>query len=298
MVDRSAPRLRGRRALSWPLSVLIVLPALAGCTDGTRLPVIGSDRQAESPTVVTVTRGDIISVITLPAQVRAAPPAVLTSPEAGTVESVTGDAIVLVNDEGENVTLRVPAGTRLVAPLVERGDRIPANFPVAQLRLTGFGVVAEIDQTTIYRLYEPPLGARAEISQGPGPFDCPLVSRVPGFNDLAVGPSSEPEAEALPTGPVGPLTVVCVVPADLTVFEGMPAVLALTTADVRDVLTLPVEAVAGTAERGLVLLEGPDGPVEREVVLGPTDGIRIQIVSGVDDDDRVRVPGPDLDGTR
>ena len=97
---------------------------------------------------------------------------------------------------------------------------------------------------------------------------------------------------------MGPLTVVCVVPADLTVFEGMPAVLALTTADVRDVLTLPVEAVAGTAERGLVLLEGPDGPVEREVVLGPTDGIRIQIVSGVDDDDRVRVPGPDLDGTR
>lgn len=282
--------------------MLATLLILTGCTDDAQLPAGASDPPADTPTMVTVTRSDIISVIVLPAQVRAAPPALLTTPEAGRVEDVTDESIVLVNDAGTRITLAPPAGVRLVIPLVERGSRVPANFPVAQLRLAGFGVVAEIDQTTIYRLYDPPIGARAEITQGPGPFDCPLVSSVPGFSDLAAAPPSGESADSTPppvaSEPVGPLTVVCVIPADLTVFAGMPAVLALTTADVRDALTLPVEAVAGTAERGRVLLDGPDGPVEQEVVLGPTDGIRVQIVSGVADGDRVVVPGPDLDGTR
>lgn len=282
--------------------VLLGLVVVASACTGDDLLIDNDGDLGDQRESVVVTRGDIVSVITLSAVVRAAPMAYLTTPYAGLIDGFDNDAVRLTAADGSRLTLAPPSGAELVAPLAEVGQRVPGNFPVAQVRLTGFGLVAEIDETTIYRLYEPPVAARGEISQGPGPFDCPLVSGIPSFADLAGVPPGGDRPGDAPERPSGQiagtaaLSVTCVVPSDLTVFEGMPAILALTTAEVHDVLTLPVEAVAGSAESGTVLLEGSDGIMEQEVSLGPTDGVRIQIIAGLDEGDRVTMPAPDLDG--
>jgi hypothetical protein len=58
---------------------------------------------------------------------------------------------------------------------------------------------------------------------------------------------------------------------------------------------LPLEAIAGVAASGTVLVMAPGRPPEqRRVGLGISDGSRIAIASGLRAGETVRIPGPDL----
>jgi hypothetical protein len=226
---------------------------------------------------VEVARGSIQSVVTLKATVAAAPSGVITSPVAGVVLQ---GALRIKQLNGSVVPVAVPRGATVTKALVTPGQQVPARFPVAEVKAAGFGMVAEVDSASLYRLYTPVLSAKAQVTNGPGPFSCALVSPVPTrtHTDSAT------------------LRVTCLVPADLPVFEGMPGVMALVTAEERDVLTLPLEAVAGSAARGTVNLVRPSGVAQQSVTLGATDGNRIAILDGLAEGDRVTLPAPDLAG--
>jgi hypothetical protein len=226
---------------------------------------------------VEVARGSIQSVVTLKATVAAAPSGVVTSPAAGVVLQ---GALRIKQMNGSVVPVTVPPGATVTKTLVTPGQHVPARFPVAEVKAAGFGMVAEVDPASLYRLYTPVLSAKAQVTNGPGPFSCALVSPVPTRNNTDGAT----------------LRVTCLVPADLPVFEGMPGVMALVTAEERDVLTLPLEAVAGSAARGTVNLVGPGGSTQRAVTLGATDGNRIAILDGLAEGDRVTLPAPDLAG--
>jgi hypothetical protein len=266
------------------VAVLSAVTLVGGCSADSDTDWKGPTGDRGAGATVTVSRTDIVSVVTVPATVRVSPAVELTAPGPGAVTAFQPHSIDFVQG-GHTATVRLPAGLTITRPFVDVGVPVPAHYPIAEARVDGFGLVATADQSVLYRFYSPPRSARGQIKSGVGPFDCPLAHSVPVFAD-----------EAAPAPAKAELSIVCIIPNDLNVFAGLPGVMAVTTAEVHDVLTLPVEAVAGSAQRGTVLVEGPDGVVERNVRLGPTDGVRIHVVDGVTEGERVRVPGPDLAG--
>jgi hypothetical protein len=274
---------------------------LAGCSSNDEAP----DLIRATTATATVERGDIVSVLTLPAVVVASASFQVTAPAEGAVTEFNERTIIFVSPDGSRHEMQAPEGGTFVRALVSLNLRVQPHYPIAEARLEGFALRAAVEGPAIYRLYSQPISARGQIKGGPGPFDCPLLSRVPTSGDLAGTPDvtmTEGATEGgsgsfVAEGPAGgTLTISCAVPSDVEVFAGMPAIIALTTAEVHDVLVLPVEAVAGSADQGEVLLETPKGVEVREVDLGPTDGLRIQIVGGLAEGDVVRIPGPDLAG--
>lgn len=230
------------------------------------------------PATVAPSRGDVVSTLVLHARVEAQAPVAITAPFRGTF-TVDGDAIRYVAADGSTGSLDVPAGVA-VGPARTGGEAdVPANYPIADAVVTEFALVADLDAAALYRLYTTPGQTRGQVDEGPGPFDCPLADPVP----TAMAPGAD--------GGPAMLRLVCVVPPDVRVFAGMSGVMAVQTGAAHDVLLLPVEAVAGSADRGEVTVVRPDGELEtRPVELGLTDGAMIEIRSGLGEADQVVVP--------
>lgn len=87
----------------------------------------------------------------------------------------------------------------------------------------------------------------------------------------------------------------CAIPADQTVFAGLPATMDLALGQVDDALVIPVTAVQGGAGTGKVWVDAGDGgePEEREVALGVNDGSMVEVTDGLAEGDSIRqfVPG-------
>ncbi|GIF38639.1 efflux RND transporter periplasmic adaptor subunit [Actinoplanes xinjiangensis] len=266
-----------RRCTRWALIAGLVA-LLPGCS----APAARQEPEppAAEPRQVTVARTSIVSVVTLQATVVTTPTTTITAPAAGVVVGFTGNGYRFRAD-GRTSLVTLPDQTELQSELVEPGRAVLANFPIATVRGTGFGLRAPVDNNTLIRLYAGSLdGTQAQIKKGPGPFSCPLVNHIP----TAGAPDP------------GSLALTCVVPADVRVFAGMEAVMAVTTGERTDVLSLPVEAVAGTAGSGKVTRRTADGWSSQPVTLGITDGVTVEITDGLAEGDVVRLPAPDLDG--
>ena len=152
---------------------------------------------------------------------------------------------------------------------------MPAGLPLVSLKASGFGLKATVADAVRYRLVKLTGQATAQIENGPGPFPCPVLG----------GP--EPDGAG-----VG---VTCGVPVGLRLFEGLPGIVAVRVGVSKDTLALPVEAVAGSADEGMVSLQsGPTSYVDRSVKLGISDGSFIEVLDGLSLGDVVRVPAPSL----
>lgn len=284
--------------------------ALAGCESGGG----GGESSPRSDgrggqETVTVTRDSMDVVTTVPATVGAGARVEITSPGPGTVERISNRGVTFrldtARDSGgkqRDVTLDFPKGMTLTDELVDKKQRVPANYPVAKGEIEGFAMVAALDRQSLYKVYSPPLSARAQVNEGPGPFDCPLANTVPSSSHQRGADAAElgeDESEDGPDTTESGMQLVCVVPPDVNVFAGMSGVMAIKTASVKDALLLPVEGVAGNSSRGEVTVVRPDGSgtEDRTVRLGATDGSQVEVVSGVREGEKVRVPAPNLAGT-
>ncbi len=262
------------------LVAVAVLLLAGGCATG-GAPTGATPAGPAAPTTVTVSRGTVIDTVVIPATVQADAQVTVTAPAAGRYTR-SGNGFGYRLDSGRTGRLALPAGVGIDGATVAPGRQVPAHFPLARARVDGFALVAQLDAATAYRLYTLPRGARGQVTDGPGPFDCPLADPVP-----QPVPGTDPPA----------MSLTCVIPANLAVFDGMPAVMAVTTAVASNVLVLPVEAVAGSAQQGQVWLVDAAGRRHvQTVTLGITDGVQIQILSGVREGDTVALPAPDLSG--
>jgi membrane fusion protein, macrolide-specific efflux system len=238
--------------------------------------------QVKSGTAAVTTR-TISSVMAMNAVVVAAPTFRLTAPARGSFKRnrnlrgrVEANTVVgWVKVGSESIPVRTPVQATLVETLVADGTQVPVGMPLVMLKATGFGLQATVADAARYRLLSLTGSATAQIEKGPGPFPCPVLG------------SPEPVG----TG----VTVTCGAPPDLRLFEGLLGVVAAQTGIAKDVLALPVDAVAGAAERGLVSLRGTDGTfTDRPVQLGITDGSFVEIKVGLKPGDVVQNPGPSL----
>ncbi len=89
-------------------------------------------------------------------------------------------------------------------------------------------------------------------------------------------------------------TVRCAVPADVTVFSGLTATVTIAGGIAENVLTVPLTAVEGAAQTGVVYFVLPDGTTEqRPVTLGLNDGVSVEVTEGLAEGELVLqfVPG-------
>lgn len=234
------------------------------------------------PGVIRATRGNIRSVLVLEGAVTAIDPIVVKARADGTISKVSkankqvaAKAVlaVITTKKGRLRVLMPQAGVVMAAEIV-KGQQVAVGDPLFTIAPARYRVTVPVDPAVLYRLYERPLSITVAIDRGPAPFDCPYVS---------IAAATSAGANPLESQ----ITLVCAVPATIRAFSGIRAQVAITTAASDNVLWLPVEAVEGAADLGRVTLVRDGQHLSQAVVLGITDGARVEIVSGLTEGDRV-----------
>jgi hypothetical protein len=269
-------------------------------------------------------RQDLTNKVSLSGKVELGPIFGLVAPKAGQVRyfDVTAPSstptqptsVANVWANGVATTVKVPAGATFAGRLVDDGSTVVKGMPIVSAKYAGYGITADIDGAQAYRLADKLGTVRAQITNGPGPFSCKVLGTIaalpagtiPDPPPPAQQPATDPSAPpvALPVEPQDPginpsdatgMRLVCTPPKKIKLINGATVTLEVVTDQVKNALVLPVEAVAGTQGTGQVDVVKPDGSREtREVKLGMTDGEVIQIKSGLEEDETVAVPGPNL----
>ncbi|MEU9709009.1 biotin/lipoyl-containing protein [Streptomyces sp. NPDC047967] len=246
----------------------------------------GSLGVTEPPGTVTAERSDIANVLTLNADVVSRPEYSLTAPAIGTfMPKVSegqvvraGEPVGTVSSGTADRVVKAPAAGRIVKILAEQGDPATEGLPLVTIRHMGFALKAAIAPADRYRLtaLQESTPGRASIDKGPGPFACPLLG----------GPQSEGGRD---------IALLCASDTKLRLFEGLTGIMAINMESRKNVLALPLKAVAGDAEYGQVNLLSEGGGVNSiKVSLGITDGTKIEIKSGLKEGDVVSLETPSL----
>jgi len=170
------------------------------------------------------------------------------------------------------------------------GQSIAIGDTIGQIAPQTFSVTATISPEQLYRLTEQPTEAQVAVQGGPAPFTCgslTIITPLPGAGGSGGDGSGGGESGST-------TTVRCAVPADVRVFSGLVADMTIAGGIAENVLTVPLTAVQGAADTGIVFVIRPDGEQEeRPVTLGLNDGINVEIVEGLDEGELVLqfVPG-------
>jgi multidrug efflux pump subunit AcrA (membrane-fusion protein) len=196
----------------------------------------------------------------------------------------------LVNSNGTPYqrTQTVYAGTKgiLSSFSVLVGQVVGIGDIVGQVAPQTFTVTASIAPEQLYRLTEKPTEAQVTVQGGPAPFTCTnLVILTP-----LPGEGGDPGGEDGGSG----TTVRCNVPSDVRVFSGLVADLTIAGGIAENVLVVPMTAVQGAADTGIVYVIAEDGSQEeRTVELGINDGVNIEVTSGLSEGETILqfVPG-------
>lgn len=267
--------------------VLLGAAALSGALVSRAAPSPGSGQAANvaltfEPGLIRATRGSIRSVLVLDGAVTAVDPIVVKARADGTISKVgkankhlVAKAVlaVITTKKGRLRVLMPQAGVVMATEIV-KGQQVAVGDSLFTIAPSGYRVTVPVDPAVLYRLYERPLEITVALDRGPAPFDCPFVS---------IAAATSAGANPLESQ----VSLVCAVPAAIRAFSGIRAQVAITTAAADNVLWLPVEAVEGAADRGRVTVVRDGRHLSRAVVLGITDGARVEIVSGLTEDDAV-----------
>lgn len=254
-----------------------------------------------------------------------------TRPANGTPTTPTQVANVWA--AGVAHAVRVPAGATFAGRLVDDKSTVVAGTPIVSAKHGGYGLVADIDGAQAYQLGDSLKSVKAQIKNGPGPFKCRVLGTIAALPDGTIPSEPDPPAgdssdssdtdkggnggddgSAEPPAPPGHgpgdpgnaepqpesseptgMRVVCLPPASVKMINGASATIKIITAKAKNALVAPVEAVAGSTGKGQVDVIGADGSRKTVTVkLGMTDGKVIQIKSGLEGDETLAVPGPNL----
>jgi hypothetical protein len=207
----------------------------------------------------------------------------------GTEIMVVRAELVNLNGTPYTKVKRVTAGATGIlssfTPLV--GQTIGIGDVVGQVAPQSFNVTATITPEQLYRLTEQPTEAQVTVQGGPAPFTCAgltIITPLPG-----AGGDGSGEGEGGTS-----TTVKCKIPAEVRVFSGLVADLTIAGGIAENVLTVPMTAVQGAADTGIVYVILADGTQEeRTVSLGLNDGINVEVTEGLEEGELILqfVPG-------
>jgi macrolide-specific efflux system membrane fusion protein len=203
-----------------------------------------------------------------------------------------------VNSAGKTVTVGIgaPVAGTISALSIVPNQQTQAGTVVAQIAPPGFYVTASVQPADRYRLLEAPAEAQVTVTGGPAPFTCTNLTITTPLAGAGTGGTGDDPGTGDPGAGAGSGTTArCVVPADVTVFPDLVAQLTISAGVAENVLVVPVTAVLGAAESGVVYVVDPETgeTEERPVTLGLSDGINVEVVDGLTEGELVMqfVPG-------
>ncbi|WP_091033953.1 efflux RND transporter periplasmic adaptor subunit [Microbacterium oxydans] len=236
--------------------------------------------------VVAVERGSVVNALSLTGNVARDEIFGVRSEIDGTVTAVhvsegaavsAGQKLFTIRQEDPRKDIDVlasEAGDVSEIALV-KGQPTSVGTEIFTLTPARYHLLATVDPVQLYRLVNAPTEATVTITGGPAPFAC-------------TGVRVQVTAE-------GTASVRCAIPADQTVFAGLPATMDLALGQVEDALVIPVTAVQGGAGSGNVWVDAADGAEaeERAVKLGVNDGTIVEVTEGLEEGESIRqfVPG-------
>ncbi|WP_433790907.1 efflux RND transporter periplasmic adaptor subunit [Actinoplanes sp. CA-252034] len=300
---------------------------LSGCTS--------DDATSQTPelegrgtvlTTVQPARQDLTNQISLNGKVSINPVFGIVAPGEGelrfterqpTTVAVSRDTWVATVWDGDTPRkVYVPEGTIMAGRLMDDRSPVSKGMPVVSARHVGYGITADIDSAQAYRISGAVKQIKAQIKNGPGPFDCapvgtiaalpagtfpepePVATTPPKVNPSAAPPvvtETRPPAAAPEGSEATGLRLVCTAPAKVRLINGSDVTLDVITGRATDVMVLPVEAVAGLQGKGKVDIVGEDRQRRTvDVELGISDGKVVEIKKGLTGKETIAVPGPNL----
>ena len=274
-----APRVLIARSVG---AALLFLVLISGCAATPPDLPEGSGVESSVPTV-TVESRDITSVVVVDGSVVASPSVVVYASAEGKVSYVASavdapylDAGTVVARVG-GIDVTIPFAGRVQSTAYPSGAKVPAYAALANVSYAGFAVMALIPSVQLFRLYTQPSVATAAITGGPGGISCSLY------------PTDSP-----PDPETGAVSVVCILPSDAAVVAGLPAKLGIETARREGVLAIPVTAVLGSVDQGVVTVVRGDERIETQIELGVSDGSYVEVLAGLEEGDRILDHAPGL----
>lgn len=265
-----------KRRIAIAAIAALLLP-VAGCS--LELPGASEPDAPDAAPVVTavVEHRTITDVLTVPMNIVAGTQYTVSASARGELTQdregryffdPTGDAL--------GVQLVPPATSTLVESSVPLDVEVGVGTPLLTIEDSALTVRAELTPPQVLRLADRvPTVVRAQVEGSTGPFDCALNDPRPTEGD-------------------GAYFLSCRLPIDIPAVVGSTGLLALTLEEHADIAALPLEAVAGTRDQGLVYVT-QDGEAQ-PVTLGLTDGAYIEITGGLVVGDKVYVPSPSILG--
>lgn len=203
-----------------------------------------------------------------------------------------------VNSAGKTVSVGIgaPVAGTVSALSIVTNQTTQAGTVVAQIAPPGFYVTASVQPADRYRLLEAPTEAQVTVTGGPAPFTCTNLTITTPLAGAGTGGSGEDPGAGDPGAGAGSGTTArCVVPTEVTVFPDLVAQVTISAGVAENVLVVPVTAVLGAAESGVVYVVDPETgeTAERQVTLGLSDGINVEVVDGLAEGELVMqfVPG-------
>lgn len=258
---------------------------------------------------------DISNILVLDAYVVANPVFRITAPFDGVLVKMNDGSIGIQDSKSEVInTIDLPKSSKIERFLVTPGTKVTEGLPILNARYVGFALQATVDSDRIYRLNKGIISARGQITNGPGPFDSPLLgtpfvlgngSSYVEQGEADVGNNFDNTTSNFFLGGDIQITdssqgvvVMAAIPEDLVLLEGLPGLLALTLTEVERAVVLPVEAVAGISQKGQVYVDDNGKRVLRDVSIGITDGSYVEITKGLSPGEKVLLPSPGIENLR
>jgi membrane fusion protein, macrolide-specific efflux system len=274
----------------------LVLALAAGCGSDAGQPLATiAPGQPSAARFVVVTTQDVTPVVVVDSAVSAYPRIVLTAPVDGVpVLSVGSGAVVTANQQVGSIggrALTAPVDGKVVAIPAPAGVSVPQNAPLLVIQYAGFGATAFVDPADAYRAQGDPVAGRANLQHGAAGFECSLA-----HPEVTQDGSAQPGSDTAPAPPAtGGPALLCLIPKEIRAYEGERIQIGLEYPTVTGALVLPVGSVSGSAQSGTVRRHSDGSTGEQvRVQLGVSDGVVIQIVSGLSVGDRVSATPPEL----
>ncbi|WP_129784158.1 efflux RND transporter periplasmic adaptor subunit [Promicromonospora panici] len=276
--------------------------------------------------VIPVAKGSVTNAVTVPASVISDPPVEIKATADGVVAEIQVDdgsvdkdvrvlwikteepvePVVEVDEESgeETITEQEPkvTWTSALAPVsgtvdvtVLKDQAVTVGETIGTVDPGTLSVSGTLTADQQYRLVGAKGTAEVTLKGGPAPFTCTglTIGEAPAGGTTG-GEDAMGEAPEAATGAVR-----CSIPPKVKAFSGLGAEIEITNGNAKDVVVVPISAVLGTSQTGKVWTVAKAGaePEPRDVTLGLTDGLQVEITKGLKPGEEILEFTPIDDGT-
>jgi multidrug efflux pump subunit AcrA (membrane-fusion protein) len=276
--------------------------------------------------VIPVAKGSVTNAVTVPASVVADPPVEIKATADGVVAEIQIDdakvdkdvrvlwikteepvePVVEVDEESgeEAVVNQEPkvTWTSALAPVsgtvdvtVLKDQAVTVGETIGTVNPGTLSVSGTLTADQQYRLVGAKGTAEVTLKGGPAPFTCTglTIGEAPAGGATG-GEDAMGETPEAATGAVR-----CAIPPKVKAFSGLGAEIEITNGNAKGVVVVPISAVLGTSQTGKVWTVAKEGaePKPRDVTLGLTDGLQVEITKGLKAGEEILEFTPIDDGT-